>query len=145
RAFEDWIRDFAGFVSDLQPGPGPSLQELDGVPFGVTICFENAYGGYCRQFVRQGAAFLVNVTNEAWFGTSTEFDQMELHSILRAVETRRALFRSTNSGISCLVLPAGRRPQGDRRLVVDGRDRAVAGTFAADVPLYDGTTLYVLA
>ena len=169
RVVEQWIVDFAGYVIDLQPGTGPMTFELPATPpaasaaegaansasadpappaarvsFGVTICFENAYGSYCREFVRQGAEFLVNLSNEAWFGTSTEFDQMELHSILRAVETRRALFRSTNSGISCLVLPDGRAPRGDRRLVVDGRDRAVAGTFRAAVPRYRDRSLYVL-
>jgi len=158
RIVEDWIYDFAGYVIDLQPGTGPqtfsmlaagtpsagSVPEGPPVTFGVTICFENAYGSYCREFVRQGAEFLVNLSNEAWFGTSTEFDQMELHSILRAVETRRAMFRVTNSGISCLVLPDGRAPQGDRRLVVDGRDRAVAGFFRASVPRYRDGSLYVL-
>ncbi len=152
RMVEDWIYDFAGYVIDLQPGTGPATFELpagstaDGPPitFGVTICFENAYGSYCREFVRQGAEFLVNLSNEAWFGTSTEFDQMELHSILRAVETRRAMFRVTNSGVSCLVRPDGRAPQGADRLVVDGRDRAVAGTFRAAVPRYRDGSLYVL-
>jgi len=93
--------------------------------------------------VRQGAAFLVNLSNEAWFGTSTEFDQMELHSILRAVETRRALFRVTNSGISCLVRPDGRAPSGAARLEVGGRDRAVTGVFRAAVPLHTDRSLYV--
>jgi apolipoprotein N-acyltransferase len=154
RAVEDWIHGFAGYVIDLLPGTGARTFVLPRAPgaapagepvvFGVTICFENAYGSYCREFVRQGAQFLVNLSNEAWFGTSTEFDQMELHSILRAVETRRALFRVTNSGISCLVRPDGRAPAGADRLVVDGRDRAVAGLFRAAVPRHVDGSLYVL-
>jgi apolipoprotein N-acyltransferase len=140
----DWIASIAGFVVDLTPGPGPSLVTLDGTPFGITICYENAYGHYGRRSVADGAAFLVNLSNEAWFGTSTEFDHMELQSVLRAVETRRAVFRSTNSGISCLVRPDGRAPQGEDRLAVDGRDRAVAGVFAATVPIHTDRTLYVL-
>jgi apolipoprotein N-acyltransferase len=93
--------------------------------------------------VKAGATFLLNLSNEAWFGTSAEHDHMELQSVLRAVETRRALFRACSSGISCLVRPDGRRPQGADRLVVGGSDRGVAGTFAARVPLYDGLTPYV--
>jgi apolipoprotein N-acyltransferase len=139
---EGWIADIAGFVADLEPGPGPSLMSLGEHRFGVTICYENAYGDYDRQFARLGAAFLVNISNEAWFGTSTEFDHMELQSVLRAVETRRALFRATNSGISCLVRPYGRRPTGADRLSVDGADRAVAGYFAATIPLHTDRTLY---
>jgi len=142
-AIEDWIARAAGFAVDLVPGPGFQPLTVGGQPCGVTICFENAYGEASRESVAQGAAFLLNLSNEAWFGTSTEHDQMELHSLLRAVETRRALFRSTNSGISCLVRPDGRRPQGADRLVVDGADRAVAGVFAVQVPLHEGRTLYV--
>lgn len=143
------VRELADFVPDLAPGPGarvlrlPAADGADALPFGVTICFENAYGAYTSEFVAQGARFLVNLSNEGWFGTSPEFDHMELQSVLRAVETRRALFRSTNTGISCLVRPDGRRPAGADRLVVDGQDRGVAGGFAARVPLHDDRTLYV--
>ena len=129
------VRDMAGYIPDLEPGPGPALMELEGRPFGVTICYENAYGDFCRRFVRQGARFLVNISNEGWFGSSTEFDHMELQSVLRAVETRRPLFRATNTGISCLVRPDGRRPEGADRLEVDGKDRAVGGVLVAEVPL----------
>lgn len=136
-----WVERTAGFSADLRPGPGPDVMDLDGMPFGVTICYENAYGDYVRRSARLGARFLVNLSNEAWFGTSTEFDHMALQSRLRAVETRRALFRATNSGVSTLVLPDGRARE---RLVVDGRDRAVAGLFAATVPLHDDRSLYVM-
>ena len=143
RVVEQWIVAFAGWVADLEPGPGDQRLALGDTPFGVTICYENAYGAASRRLVQQGAAFLVNLSNEAWFGTTSEFDQMELQSVLRTVETRRALFRSTNSGVSCLVLPTGRPPSGADKLEIDGVDRAVAGSFAARVPLYTGTTLYV--
>jgi apolipoprotein N-acyltransferase len=138
------VREMAGYLPDLTPGPGPRLLDLDGLSFGVTICFENAYGDYNRRLVARGARFLVNLSNEGWFGTSAEFDQMQLHSVLRAVETRRAIFRSTNTGISCLVRPDGSRPTGLDVLTVGGRDRAVAGSFTARVPLHQDGTLYVL-
>jgi apolipoprotein N-acyltransferase len=144
RAVEGFIRDVAGFVVDLVPGPGAMVMDLDGTPFGVTICYENAYGDYGRRTVAEGAAFLVNLSNEAWFGSSSEFDHMELQSILRAVETRRALVRCTYSGITCLVRPTGRPPRGPDRLVADGRDRAVAGVFETTVPLHDDMAPYVL-
>lgn len=135
----DAIDSLAGFVATLSPGPGADVMTWDrGPPFGVTICYENAYGDHFRDAVELGARFHVVLSNEAWFRESTEFDHMELHSVLRAVETRRAVFRSTNSGISCLVAPDGRV----EKLVVDGRDRAVGGTFARRVPLRDDVTGY---
>ena len=141
-AVVDFISRTAGFAADLAPGEGYEPVEVGGVPCGVTICFENAYGEPGRESVRRGAAFLLNLSNEAWFGTS-ELDQMELHSVLRAVETRRALFRSTNSGITCLVRPDGRRPEGADRFSVGGADRNVSGVFSAQIPLRDDLTLYV--
>jgi len=140
---EDWIAGAAGFKVDLLPGTGFGVHAVGGAPCGVTICFENAYGEPSREATAAGAQFLLNLSNEAWFGTSAEHDQMELQSILRAVETRRALFRSTNSGISCLVRPDGSRPSGSDRLEVGGRDRAVPGVLLAQVPLHDGLTPYV--
>jgi apolipoprotein N-acyltransferase len=143
RVVAGWIQSAAGFEADLLPGTTHAPLTVGGVPCGVTICFENAYGRPSRESVKAGATFLLNLSNEAWFGTSAEHDHMELQSVLRAVETRRALFRACSSGISCLVRPDGRRPQGADRLVVGGSDRGVAGTFAARVPLYDGLTPYV--
>ena len=140
---EEFIRGIAGFVIDLEPGPGVQLLDLEGVHLGVTICFENAYGDFNRKLVREGADVLVNLSNEAWFA-ETELDDMELHSILRAVETRRALFRSTNNGITCLVRPDGRAPQGADRLVVGGRDRSVAGVLRARAPIHTDRTPYLI-
>lgn len=140
---EAWIAAAANWKVDLVPGAGFAAHALGGAPAGVTICFENAYGEASRLAVASGARFLLNLSNEAWFGSSAEHDQMELQSILRAVETRRALLRCTNSGISSLLRPDGRRPAGEDRLEVGGRDRDVAGLLVARVPLHEGLTPYV--
>lgn len=142
--YRDTVRDFAGFVPSVVPGPGPQVFDLGGEPYGVTICYENVYGDYTRKIVGEGARFLVNLSNEAWFGESVEFDHMELQSILRSVETRRAIFRATNSGVSCLQLPDGRPPEGTLRLAPGGDDRGVRGVFVARVPLHEGLTPYVV-
>lgn len=139
-AYEKASVGIAGFMATLTPGDGVQLMEVKNEPFAVTICFENAYGDYHRRFVWEGARYGIVLSNEGWFHESSEFDLMILHSILRAVETRRSLFRSTNSGISCLVLPDGSAPD---RLVVDGKDRNVAGVFSARIPLYSGLSPYV--
>ncbi|GJM20810.1 MAG: hypothetical protein DHS20C15_07250 [Planctomycetota bacterium] len=139
---EQLVYSIAHFAPNLVPGPGPSVMRRGEHDFGVTICFENAYGDYTRRFVQAGARYLVNLSNEGWFDTSAEFDHMQLQSVLRCVETRRAMFRSTNTGISSLVRPMGRMPREADVLQVNGQDRAVAGVFSARVPLYSGSTLY---
>ena len=75
-----------------------------------TICYEGILAGFVRDFWRRAgpAEVLLNVTNDSWFGNSHE---PQIHLALasfRSIETRRALIRSTNTGISALVDPAGR-------------------------------------
>ena len=61
-----------------------------------------------RQFVDNGANLIVNITNDAWFGKTIAPYQHLLISIPRAVETRKYLLRSTNTGISAIIDPVGR-------------------------------------
>lgn len=144
---EEWVVRSAGYLPDLVPGFGVRVMAFragdERYRFGVVICFENIYGDYCRRFTAEGAQFLVNLSNEGWFHTSCEFDQMLAMSVFRAVENRRTLFRSTNTGVSCVIGPLGRVPGERARIVKGGRDRDVAGTLVASVPLCSASTLYV--
>jgi len=76
--------------------------------FGVTICWENIFPDLVREFVRGGAQFMVNVTNEAWFGPVTAPHQFVAMSVFRAVENRVFMVRCGNTGISCCIDPYGR-------------------------------------
>jgi apolipoprotein N-acyltransferase len=76
--------------------------------FGVTICWENIFPDLVREFVRRGAQFMVNVTNEAWFGPVTAPHQFVAMSVFRAVENRIFMVRCGNTGISCCIDPYGR-------------------------------------
>ncbi len=75
--------------------------------FGFTICFEAIYPDYVRRIKNLGAEVLVNVANDSWFGNTYE-PQMHLHSIIaRAIENRIYVIRSSNTGISAVISPAG--------------------------------------
>lgn len=76
--------------------------------FGVVICYESAFEDLPRRYRRAGADFLVNITNDAWFGRSTAPAQHASHLVLRAIETRMGIARAANSGISQFVDPLGR-------------------------------------
>jgi apolipoprotein N-acyltransferase len=78
------------------------------VRVGAFICYEAAYPGIIRQFVRNGATLLVNVSNDAWFGNTAGARQHLLHAMMRAIENDRDLVRVTNTGISALVTADGR-------------------------------------
>jgi len=76
--------------------------------FSVLICYESTFPRLARQFVAGGAELLVNITNDVWYGrTSMPFQHASM-AVMRAVENRRSLARSANSGVSMLVDPFGR-------------------------------------
>jgi len=83
------------------------LLELAGYPAGLSICYEDAFGNEVAEALPE-AAFLVNVSNDAWFGDSLAPYQHLQIARMRALETSRYLLRSTNTGISALIDHKGR-------------------------------------
>lgn len=83
------------------------LLRVAGRPVGVSICFEAVFGADVRRTLPE-AAFLVNVSNDAWFGDSIAPHQHLQIARMRALETGRALARATNTGITALVGADGR-------------------------------------
>ncbi len=76
--------------------------------FGVLICFESTFSRYSREYVRDGADFLVNITNDGWFGSSRGPYQHAETAIMRAAENRVFVLRAANTGVSMIIDPAGR-------------------------------------
>ena len=76
--------------------------------FGVVICYEAIFPNEVRDFFLNGADFLVNITNDAWFGRSAAPAQHLAMAAFRAVENRAYLIRAANTGISAVVAPDGR-------------------------------------
>lgn len=76
--------------------------------FGVIICYESAFEDLPRKYRARGADFLVNITNDAWFGRTSAPQQHASHLVLRAIETRMGVARAANSGISEFLDPLGR-------------------------------------
>jgi apolipoprotein N-acyltransferase len=79
--------------------------------FSVAICFEIIFGDLVRRFFKNGAEFMVNITNDAWFGKSAASYQHMSMVTFRAVENRVWIVRAANTGISGFVEPAGRIAQ----------------------------------
>jgi apolipoprotein N-acyltransferase len=75
---------------------------------GVQICYEIIFPGLSRAMTRNNASILINITNDAWFGKTSGPYQHFSMTVFRAVENRRSLARSANTGISGFIDPAGR-------------------------------------
>jgi apolipoprotein N-acyltransferase len=97
-----------GAIGDFVPGKEPVVARTDGLRVGTCICYEMVFPEMVRQFPLQGAELLTNLTNDAWFGTSSGPHQHFQMAVLRAVENRRYLVRAANTGFSAIVDPRGR-------------------------------------
>lgn len=95
-------------VGDFKPGRKGETLAWGEYPLGIQICYEMIFPDLSRAMVRNHAAFLINMTNDAWYGkTSAPYQHFSM-AVFRAVENRRALIRSANTGISGFIDPAGR-------------------------------------
>lgn len=117
---------------------GGAQQELltaGGYQFATSICYEDGFGGEVASNSRD-AAYLVNVTNDAWFGNSLEPHQHFEIARMRALETGRYLLRATNTGITAIVGPDGK--------VVKQAVLFEAAVLKGEIEIMHGITPYVL-
>jgi apolipoprotein N-acyltransferase len=129
-----FVRSWAEFISDFGTGETETIFPLARATFGTVICYEVIFPELFRGFVAAGAGFMVNITNDAWFGrTSGPWQHLGMLP-LRAVEHRIAIARAANTGVSAFVEPSGRVSQ---RLPLFER-----GVLGEGVPLRSGRTLY---
>ena len=104
------LATFLPFVKKMVQGigdfsPGESVTPL-AAPFGkmgILVCFEGIFPEISREYVRNGAVLLVNITNDAWFGDSSAPYQHLSMTVFRAVENRVPLIRSANTGITAFI------------------------------------------
>ncbi len=122
-------------VGDFGRGTEPTLFDLNGGRFAVSICYEITFPDLVRRPVKNGAGFLVNITNDAWFGKSAASYQHMSMAALRAVENRVPIVRAANTGISGAIDPSGEMRQTTELFV-----RELVLTRIA--PKTSGTTYY---
>jgi len=127
-------------ISDYAPGKEFTVFEIPGFRFGVIICWESVFPELVREFVRNGAQFMVNITNEAWFGKTAAPYQLLSMSVFRAVENRVFVVRCANTGISCIIDPYGRIV--DRIKNEKGQDVFIRGVMSGWIIPLDSNTIY---
>lgn len=107
--------------------------------FGVLICYEDIFPSLVRGFCRKGADFMINITNDAWFGRTTAPYQHAQASVFRAVENRIPIVRSTNTGFSCFITAEGRIVE---RVEDRGNEIFITGHKTHDILLRNHFSFY---
>lgn len=106
---------FRNLILDLGGVPGVSLgRQANRVAFespngvvGPLICYESIYGDYVTDYVKEGAEALFVITNDGWWGNTIGHEQHQYLASLRAIETRKYVVRSANTGVSCFINSRG--------------------------------------
>ena len=147
------LKDYFPFLAKLVPydvslSPGSEMRifslpvkdiNVVDYKFGVLICYEDTVPTLVREFVKKGADFMVNITNDGWFGKSAELNQHLAIMAFRAVENRRALVRAANTGISAFIDINGRIY--DRLVDENGEFKEVEGSLTNNVMINKRRTL----
>ncbi|MFN6947122.1 MAG: nitrilase-related carbon-nitrogen hydrolase, partial [Cytophagaceae bacterium] len=78
-----------------------------GIGAAPVICYESIYGEFVSDYVKNGATFIAIITNDAWWGNTPGHRQHLQYASLRAIETRKSVARSANTGISGFINQRG--------------------------------------
>lgn len=104
---EDLAIDNGGTTGTLGVEPEAKVLYTKGFVFAPIVCYESVYGGYIAEQCRKGAQAIFVITNDGWWGNSAGHMQHQSFARLRAVETRRYVARSANTGISSVINQRG--------------------------------------
>ena len=132
----DIMIDLGGTIAVKTTQEIPSvLSSLSDEKVAPVICYESIYGEYVTQYVREGAQFLGILTNDAWWGDTQGHKQLLSYTRLRAIETRKSIARSANTGISAFINQRGE--------VISSLDYGKAGALRGTILANDKKTFYV--
>lgn len=137
-----WLTEQVIGIADYNFGPHSNVLTLPRgekrpLRLGVPICFESVFPGISREFVVGGANVLAILTNDGWYEGTSAIGQHYAIAVFRAIETRRAVIRAANRGISAFIEPTGRvQPQ---RVQATDQESIIVGW----VPLREEKTLFV--
>ena len=121
-------------VGDFSSGEAGKTLSMNDTVLGVQICYEIIFPNLSRKMTANGTQLLINITNDAWYGkTSAPYQHFSM-AVFRAVENKRSLVRSANTGISGFIDPVG-NILGSTQLFVDA-------VMTKSVPIANEITLY---
>ena len=100
--------DLGGAIGSYAPQQEREVfTTADSVKIGTAICYESVYGDFYRDYILKGAQVMSIITNDGWWGDTPGYRQHLSYASLRAIETRRGIARSANTGISAIINQRG--------------------------------------
>jgi apolipoprotein N-acyltransferase len=121
-------------VGNMEAGTRHTIFPLNGHGVGIFICYESIFGDEVREFVKDGAEVLVNISDDGWYGdTGAPWQHLDM-ARMRAIENRRWILRDTNTGITTAIDPHGRG--------IFTTPRHIRAAFAFPFDYRSGTTFY---
>ena len=103
-----FARKLTAGVGDMDRGVSRTTYKQDGHTYAAFVCYESIFGDEIRRFVQNGAEVLVNISDDGWYGdTGAAWQHLNMVR-MRAIENHRWVLRSTNTGVTAAIDPAGR-------------------------------------
>ncbi len=127
---------FGGSAGSYGKQDEPSVfYSQSGIGAAPVICYESIWGEYVAEYIKKDAQFIAIITNDGWWGNTSGKDQHLQYAKLRAIETRRWVARSANTGISAFI-----NQRGD---ITQQTKWWVPAALKADINLNEDLTFYV--
>jgi apolipoprotein N-acyltransferase len=125
---DSWFERFGGTTSGYTGQKERTVLSTSNHSYRIApaVCYESIYGEFLSRYVRNGADLIAIITNDGWWGNTPGYRQHENYARLRAIETRRWLVRSANTGVSCIIDPKG--------AIIDPQPWDVAAVIKHPVP-----------
>jgi len=129
-----FLKKFVQGVGDFSEGTAIEPLQFEQWSIGPQICYEILFPEISRQLVQKGADILVNITNDAWYGHSSAPYQHFSMIVFRAVENKRSLARSANTGISGFINPFGK--------IISSSEIFTDANLNVNLPVFNELTVY---
>ena len=127
--------DLGGVAGQLGRNDKATVFTSGDLTTAAAICYEGLYGEWFARFVREGSKVMLVLSNDGWWGDTPGYKRLFDFCRLRAIESRRAIGRSANTGISGFITPRGDVGQ------TLGWDEQ--GVLTSEIEVREDTTLYV--
>lgn len=137
RFLDTWFEQFGGTGSGYASQQERTVMQdsADRIQIAPAICYESIYGEFMTAYIRNGANIISIITNDGWWANTSGYKQHMQYARLRAIETRRWVLRSANTGISCFISADGK--------VQDAQPWDTASSIRLNIIPLDTLTFYV--